>query len=271
MRCRKVICVILSIILIIGTTSVNVNALNLSREGKISYLVEKGIPYNTLMEMPDEVVDIWFNKVYGQEIVYLGESSSTLIEQNESSTIPYGTISSSDMTFTVTAVGLVTNLSDGRQKLDAVLLSVDYLWAEGKPLICYEDAISVNWDSSLFAYDADSFSAFEYYRDSGSWVYIGKNSTPTEINQGGLGYYTNLTAGHTQLKGYSTFTLLPSEDNMYMTSANRVTSINAQYVHTKTLGIAGATFGYNGNGITINAPALSDSAAASDNFSYSIG
>lgn len=271
MCCRKITCVILSIFLIIGITCVNVNAQNLSREEKISYLVDKGIPYNTFVEMPSEVVDIWYYKLYGRDIVYLGKSSSALIEQSENAITPYGTISSSDMTFTVTAIGFITNLSDGSKKLNAVFVSVDYLWAEGKPLICYEDAISVNWNSSLFTYDADSFTSNEYYLDSGSWVRSGRSTTPSEINQGGLGYYTTLTGGYDQLKGFASFTLLPCEDNMYTSSPNRTTSINAQYVHTKTLGILGATFGYSGNGITINAPALSDSVAASDNFSYSIG
>lgn len=136
----------------------------------------------------------------------------------------------------------------------------------------------MNRDESLFAYEDDSFnSACQVTDDLDSamaqWYTYYRLDRPDLVEQGGLGYSVSLMQYTyeyvTYFRGSAHFDLLP-KDTIYVDSErdHKVTAINMNYTHDRTPLFGSISFQISGFGVTINAPALNDTASDTVNFYY---
>lgn len=136
----------------------------------------------------------------------------------------------------------------------------------------------MNRDESLFAYEDDSFnSACQVTDDLDSvmaqWYTYYRPERPDLVEQGGLGYSVSLMQYKydyiTYFRGSAHFDLLP-KDTIYVDSErdHKVTAINMNYTHDRTPLFGSISFQISGFGVTINAPALNDTASDTANFYY---
>lgn len=243
----------------------------INTQEKIEYLISQGISEDFLEGRDAQQIDELYRSLYGETINFLGTTTSSLSETIFSpETSMLGAIPESDMLLKLTACEVVRDYGDGsRNKITMVFVIVDYEWYGSHPFVNREDKVSVNWDSSLFTFEAKSFSSEDYKKSlgSGEWVKKHSGTYPAEVNQGGLGYDVQLEIGHFGQKGTAMFTLLPKYTIYEGTS--RMTDINVQYVHNRDL-ISSLGFSAAGVGVTIVFTNNSDSTTATANPKYSV-
>lgn len=254
-----------------------------SVDEKIEYLLSRGVPKSLIDDSNPMFINDMYTNFYGQDIIYLGSKTSTLSETKHPTNMsPYsGYIPDSDMEFTVhTYANLVKDSTGTRYRVDRVDVYINYEWTKGKPKLRSKDGISVNWESSLFSFKQDSFHSYDRKLSplKNYWVISNQLTNPTTLNQGGLGYITNLEYGETDfdgtllgslaIKGNANFSLLPKSNSFYLSPETNNTTICAEYVHNTSL-INTIGFSYNGFGITIKAPTSSDSTTAAFTLYYS--
>lgn len=162
---------------------------------------------------------------------------------------PLGTISESDMLLKISTTQTLKT-ENGRSVIKEVMVFVEYEWFGGKPTVCKEDGISVNWDSGLFGFKPDSFYSNDYKKflveEHGSykisnWILSDSQINPTELNQGGLGYIAYLNRGNPPAgtkelygaRGWARMFLLPL--GKIYAGDSRNTLINVQYAHNKNI------------------------------------
>ncbi len=49
---------------------------------------------------------------------------------------------------------------NNNNQIKRVVINIDYEWVMGRPLVCFDDAIAANWDSSVFGFNG-SFVAYD--------------------------------------------------------------------------------------------------------------
>ncbi len=82
-------------------------------------------------------------------------------------------------------------------------------WTDTPPVIREEDQISVQWNKDLFCYEADSFYAEDYSKDSADdpWTVSQSYTTLAHVNNNSLGHWTDLEAFDDYLGGVMIFNL----------------------------------------------------------------
>lgn len=219
-------------------------------DDKIDYLISHGMPEDFLENKDAEAIEYIYNSLYGEEFQFLGTETIKMSETSLSSEVlPLGVISESDMVLGISTS--ITLTSQGSKKvIKEVMVFVDYEWFNGKPMICKEDGISVNWDSGLFGFKPGSFHSSDYkkflYEEYGAykvsdWINSDYQINPTTINQGGLGYVVYLNRGNPPpntkdlygAKGNARFTLQPL--GTIYDGNSRNTFINVEYAHNKNI------------------------------------
>lgn len=217
-------------------------------DDKIDYLISHGMPEDFLENKDAEAIEYIYNSLYGEEFQFLGTETVKMSETSSSSEVSrLGVISESDMVLGISTS--ITLTSQGSKKvIKEVMVFVDYEWFNGKPMICKEDGISVNWDSGLFGFKPNSFRSNDYkkfiYEEYGftkvsDWINSDYQTNPMMINQGGLGYVVYLNRGNPPpntkdlygAKGNARFTLQPL--GTIYDGNSRNTFINAEYTHDK--------------------------------------
>lgn len=137
-----------------------------------------------------------------------------------------------------------------------VVINIDYEWVMGRPLVCFDDAIAANWDSSVFGFNG-SFVAYDNKKtilSPNEWITTITRNYPSEAKLGGIVYYTTLSYPGIdtpiQHKGSTMFELIPTTSPIYYSgSGNNYTQINVECAHN----IVGAlSFSVQGVGISIN-------------------
>jgi len=254
---------------------------DISVEEMEEYLIDNGIPYDYLNDKDDAYITRMYDKLYGIDFIYHGSETVTMSVSDPSGNQVYGTIPEDELEFTITRISNVSyDSSAGMNRVNEVYVDVEYSWIVGEPYVRKEDAITVNWDSSVFTYQEDSFYAVDkkYLVSEGDWIISDEYSRPSQLAQGGLGYFTNLyyaesiagvSVNAQRCKGEATFTLEP-KDPMYQVSGESVTSINAEYVHDFSTPIFSLSFATpDGYSISVEVPiGGTDSATCSVNYYY---
>lgn len=279
---KKFLAICLALTLLFSCT-LAVSASEITAEDMTTYLIEQGIPQSFLeTKEPEEISEI-YNQLYGQNIRFLGTETISMTKNLDTGDVSTcGTIPEEDMTFSITTVANVNYIpSLGLDKVNMVYVYVDYVWAAGHPFFTWNDGITVNWDASVFTFQSNSFIARDYkltLGSGGNWITTQTLTNPTELDQGGLGYFAGLfynevvmgnNVGAMQHKGSAYFTLLPKDSPMYLKGGASVTAINAQYLHNKNPGLLSVSFQHtSGFGISASVPGLKDSVAKAANFYY---
>lgn len=240
---------------------------------QIEYLINAGLPQSYLERRTPHEIDTLFELAQTHTLQHFSISTS-YFEGNSS---PFGTIPVSDMTFNVDGIATIQpHLPNRPSLLTSILVTVDYRWNSGHPLIRNEDAITVEWESSLFQFVDGTFNSVDYHNMGSGESPVNRQSRPAALSQGGLGYYsllTNLSPNPVLYRGNASF-LLDAKTNIYSASdypSNlKKSSITAVYTHNKNpLGV-GLSFAYKGATISVSPGALQDSTGASYSVNYSM-
>lgn len=248
---------------------------------KIEHLISQGIPEDFLDgKEPQQIAEL-YEMFYDKTIEFLGTETATLTESLCPPGIStFGEIPTNDMLLKFTAMAVVREYNDGRRsEYIGVAIFVDYEWYDGHPRINKTDKIAVNWDASLFTYEADSFSLVEYKEvpdladGDDWWIQTSTGNKPEQVTQGGLGYSANLAQYWTNgdffvygQKGTAHFWLKPRY-TIYAGSTHS-TTLNVEYVHDKNL-FGALSFSAAGFTVTINS-SFSDSTTRSATRYYSV-
>ena len=229
----------LTIVPICGVSASNVQ---LTVEEMAEYLIENGIPAEILDNKHDSYIEMMYEKLYNIEFIYGGTATAELNENSPSDADVMGVIPEDELTFNVTKVSnTYYDASVGIDRVNEVYVFIDCEWISGHPAVRKEDAVTVNWDPSVFTYKANSFTSIDYKLlvSTMNWVETGVSSRPAHSSQGSIGYYTDLAYSENvmgqvvnavQCRGEASLTLIPA-DPLYLTSGYSVTSINCEYVH----------------------------------------
>ena len=156
-----------------------------------------------------------------------------------------GNISSSDLDFWMVAAKASI---DGYISFINVHIAYEWL-ASGFPWS--EDAVAVNWDATLWAYD-QATSGFEaVMRGGGIGGYAYETLTnPAQAVQGGIGWFCDVNALYDDIYGCASFKLFP-RDSQLPNGSRYLTSINATYAHS-TVTFSSLTIGISEGSITIS-------------------
>lgn len=232
-------------------------------------LIEYGYPKEYVDSLSDEMISQICNIIGNDTIIKVEETEAILNETGDIDTC--GAIPQSYMNFKGYAG---TICKKGTNIITGVLVSVSWEWIGSKPTVRKQDAIAINWDSSVFNYVADSFYAQSFYKQSGTsnWLQYKEWTNLSEAVQGGVGFFTQLAYSTQHVynnKGAAAFVIQPNS-SMIEGSAYS-SSINYNYVHDRTPLVNGSIgFGIQGASVSIKASSLtSDSTATTANVSYS--
>ena len=283
---KRIVSLLLAFAMALSLT-LGVSAREVSIKDMVNYLVDSGLPESFVTNRTDEEIVKMYFAMYDQDIVFLGTETVTMTEYLPSTEslstgteATRGVIPESDMTFSITKIANVSYDSTLHlDRINEMYVYVDYEWAVGHPFFTWTDGITVNWDPGVFTFKANSFAAYDYKNTlSSGWITTQTLTSPTELDQGGLGYvvgmaYSEVVMGNTvgalQHKGSAYFTLLPTNSPMYLKNNSSVTAINAMYLHNKNPLGASISFTHtSGFGISVSVPGLSDSVAKAVNVYY---
>lgn len=223
-----------------------------------------------------------YNNYNGKQIVFEKLATLTLNETDdtcESDAFPRGSISTATLTLTISCISNVEATSEpGKSLIKELTYYIDYQWNKA-PFNIKVDGVTVNWDSAIFTYKANSFISDNRAYQNNQWYTYKTITQPDLAQQGGIGYsvymsYTGGVSGECNLQklGRAWFTLIPTANPTYMVdssfSIKNVTSISVNYVHDKTPFFGSIGFSYAGLGVSINPPALNDSQSTTANVYY---
>ena len=222
-----------------------------------NYLIQAGVSEEFLRYESEEGIYSLYDEIHNQGGI-LGEctSATETMETVTEEVMPLAKqIPSSDLTLRCTTVKYYKDNGD----LAQVSVHSNYSWAKGDPFYRLKsDGITINWDSSYYAYKADSF----YYQ--GTWynplthtggVYATTTRT-NEIAQGGLGFTFELNRDtNLELSGSMKFTLLPK------TSSVTTTHIAVKYAHANSP-LSGVSIVIKGIGIDFGNSGYSEASVA---------
>ncbi len=152
-----------------------------------------------------------------------------------------------------------------------ILISVSWDWEGTKPFQRKQDAITVNWDANLFSYYADCFVSQDFGKteETDEWTVEQVYDRPAKLLQGGLGFYTQMSALYIRTAGAALFFLQP-KDTM-LSGNSKVTDINVNYVHDRSM-IFPLSIGFKAAGLQVDfdiSGSSYDEAADAANFKYS--
>ena len=233
---KKFICIIMVSIMIFTSFSISSFAVNPTQEEMRNYLSEIGTPDPVVASYDDATVEMIYSRLYGKNVAFSNIETKSYSVPNSSPVSTYGTIDSDDFYITMMYYNELDTSIPGMHKVTALTVFMVYNWSN-VPLIKKYDPVAINWDSSLFAYKANSFTV-EFNHTIGSLhQQYGSSSVVSILDQGGLGFevdlFSSVYPNLTSLSGRATFTLLPKQTiySYGSTGNSSVTTINTNYTH----------------------------------------
>ena len=273
MKRLKIISISLALLLLLSLSTSAYAANDLQTE----FLVSIGFPLEVISQMDNEEVNYVLSLAQQYDIEYSSFTTAQLNSPTDDNISPFGLIPSSDMTLSVMALTIRgTTGTDGRTAIEGINVIISYEWADGLPRIKKEDAITLNWDNTVFTYK--SFENTEYYcysyGENGQPIWWSRPSVndPFDNIQGAVCYYTNLVGtipdyDYIKHKGIASVILVPASPIYVGTDHN--TSLNVQYVHDKNpLLLFKPEFIFGPVSISVQDSALTDRVSASALYQY---
>lgn len=237
-------------------------------ESPYEALLQKGFTAEYLDSFTEQMIFEMYNVIQDNEVAYFQSETVFLTEGNDGIQLQ-GMISQNSLKLEITAAAICrknTNIITG------VLVVITGEWSTGKPFYRRDDAVTVNWDPSLFTFIEDSFYAQECGRGDtdDEWICENEYTRPAEYVQGGLGYYTKLS-GTYFTAGFSSMFIIEPRISM-IAGESKNTAINVNYVHDRSLWPL--TIGFSVNGYSVGFEITGDGfdkAADTCNFRYNLG
>ena len=236
-------------------------SLNEENSRDYRFLLKQGFSENFLNNKTDEYLQKMVSIIGDNEI---GNIETTVTELYDGGVSTMGAISSSSLTLKIVASEICKK---GSNKIETVLVSVSWEWAKNKPVYRGKDAVTVNWDNSVFTY-ANGFYGQDLYKSNASddWIVFKEYDTLAQANQGGIGNWTDLKAFQNYVGGGMLFVLTPTSS--INKGTNYSTSINVQYAHA-AVPLNGLSISIVGVGVGLNWNYSCDTLSATHLFRYS--
>jgi len=229
------------------------------------YLKSLGVTQDYLDLIPEEKIHAMYERYFSQtrsnnDITYEWGGYETfvkdIIDINPDNPSTRGTISTAKLQLTIAYMNEVYGT-----EIRGITVEISYKWLS-IPIFLDEDAITVNWDSTLFNSDG-------FYSDMGgefisdryvSFKYI---SQPNKMGSGGLGWLVPLTDGKhpgelpVKLYGGGAIHLFPTQTPLY-TSSGRTFLLIMDYTHRyMSIGVS-LGFSINGGSVGISTTTATD-------------
>lgn len=226
-----------------------------------NFLLEQGFSESFLNKQTDEYLQKMVDFIGDNEI---GDIETTVTRLYDSDIATFGSINSSSLSLEIVSSAICKS---GSNKIESILVSVEWEWAANKPAYRGKDAIAINWNSSVFAY-ANGFYGQDVYKSNAGddWTIFKEYDTLAKSNQGGIGHWTDLKAVKKYVGGGMLFVLTPTS-TMYKGS-NYTTTINVEYAHSP-VALSGLSISAAGVGIGLSWNLTCDTLAATNVFRFS--
>lgn len=229
----------------------------ITRMEKEDFLKGMGVEQEYLELVDDEKINSMYEKYYqnslnGMKYEWAGYEVFEKDIVDDQSTQERD-ISNSKLQLTV---GYMNQLSG--TNIQNVIMEVGYRWLIA-PQVRGEDAIAINWESSVL--QADGFYAEMGGDYNGSYVSFLYTETPKEKGAGGIGWMVPLSDGRhpgelaSNLRGGGSIHMYPTRP--IKTTDNVACEFNMKYVHTYAS--VGVGFSLSGMSVSINPNGASDS------------
>lgn len=232
---------------------------------KVQYLLEKGIPEEIVSNMSELTIQQVYDMLYGENRVLLSVESTEMQEEQLTRDI----VDPEKMDLTIIAAADVTTIGE-QKRIDEVLVMVCTTWYE-QPICKWTDKVAVNWDGSVFTYEANSFdiTCYAFHTDYSRSAYY-ESETLGALTQGGLGYDVPLSYNSRDciLESLASFILLPANGPIYQENGYSSTNINANYTHDGNLLSKYFQFSISGMFVSVTPEGEYDTVAAGANVNY---
>lgn len=257
---KKITTVILSVIMIISTL---IPAFAAEEQlSNYDFLLSQGYPAEHLDNLTENTLQKMVEMIGTGYVTNVDVKKSTF---NDGTGVARGAINEDSMTLEI-VTGAICQYDTN--KITGVLVSATWEWAANKPVYRGQDGVVVNWDSSIFTYDEDTFYAQDVYRSNADdeWSVFKEHTSLSISKQGGLGFYTDLKALKKYVGGSMLFLLSPTS-NMIKGTAYK-TTLNIEYAHAPAP-LTGLSFSTAGFGVGLSWTLNCDTMADSVNFKFS--
>lgn len=255
---KSLFCVMLILVLLFATV-----VPCFATQSDYEFLISKGYSEDMLSGMPDEYLAVLREKIGNSDIQNVSTSTYYMYDD---STANYGTIKESSLKLQLTTAEIC---GQGTNNIGCFLISASWEWAENKPVMRAKDAISVNWDASLFNLMSGGFYAQDWYKSNASdeWTISNEYSVSAEATQGGIGHWTDLDEIRLCVGGGMILTIQPNAPMTVGTTYS--TSVNMIYAHDAAPVISQLGFSIKGFSVGIDFSRFCDTMAATTNIGFS--
>ena len=242
------------------------NTDNVSREVAYNWALSVGYPADLLDSLSDEVLFDVYRMNKDEENIEV--SYSVGYYSVAGNHLTRGNIDSSDLTFRLSC----SRVSSVDKIVKYVYVISSYEWTVNQPDFKLDDAITVNWDESLWGLERDSSSKVTNFKAtfSGKVKRTGEDEVyatldrPAKTNRGGIGWYVEQdTDKYTYPHGTATFKLLPV-DTQLMEGRRYRSFFTSTYAH-EIAKVSSISLSTSAAGVTISG---SYNEAAATNYVY---
>ncbi len=266
---KKFFSIALCFVFLFSIASISVHA----ELSPYSYLLQIGFPSAYLDSLSSDMVLHIYETVVDKD-VYSVNSKTIYLDESNGIASTYGSISEKSLHLDILTAEICLK---GTTTINGVLVAASWDWGYSKPFMRKTDALTVNWDNSIFAFAENTFllqEKFKNYKSDGTttdWQVLQEYTRPTQHSQGGVGFTSKFSQFNDFVGGSVIFVVDPKL-RMRVKSANEwgpSTNFNINYIHDRS--IRGLTYNFpisNGN-VSIQPSGNSyDEAADSNSFYY---
>lgn len=196
---------------------------SVSKEEKIRVILETGAPEDFVKELSDYQINDYYTKFSGKNIIYKGTESKIVEVKDEGDKQTKGTISKSLLQL---SISVFEDMDDyGAGEIYGLIVGANYKWLDF-PKCAFTDAMTVNWDASLFNFQSFYAESGHYVQEQ--WFSSDKTNTPASLSSGGVGWFLDIAFGYLEQGGGSIY-LVPK--NTLHTWDNLNMQISFTYAH----------------------------------------
>lgn len=238
---KKIISFVLAFAAMMGT-AVLCAADDLSYQEKYEALLEHGVPEENLVLLEDKV-DILYDDIFVQGYDYEWDYQEVTKEFDEKNPLSRGKIDTSKLQLNIGIASKVETIDQERQifRILKQLTHIKWRWRK-TPFMHNEDALSLNWDHTIYTMTSYSFEIKLFPANSGVGESVSKSYQPAHAVQGGVADYIPMRgAPGYQYGGNMEINMIPNSPMYSVNGGNHNTQFNAEYAHDgNPLGIPGS-------------------------------
>ncbi len=241
-KAKKIIAIIMCVI-----TMFSVAIQSFAAEVSTNYyeiLLNHGYPTNYLDKLTPEVMQEMVESIEDNSVSNV-EIKEITFNNTNTNVNARANIKAENLTLQISTTTISPINTD---KISGVLVVVTWEWAKLNPYYRGKDAITVNWDNNIFAFEPDSFYACDAYKSKATdeWETFKEYTTLASANQGGIGHWTDLKAFKNFVGGTMLFVLKPTSP--MKTGKTNCTNVNVEYAHARSA-LTGLSFAYKDVGV----------------------